>query len=82
MNPEYFEEVDGMAYSLEMDTGIMMFMQYIYEFGAFCTSVVARLKDQTIVHDRNLDFPFAPEMRNVTYIGKFYKGNEYLFDSP
>ena len=39
------------------------------------------MKDGTIVHDRNLDFAFAPAMRNMTFIGKFYKGDEYLFDS-
>lgn len=53
INPEYYEEVDGMAYALEIDTGIMMFMQYIYEFSAFCTSVVARRPDGTIIMDRN-----------------------------
>ena len=42
INPEYYEEVDGMAYNLELDTGLVMFMQYVYEFSAFCTSVVAR----------------------------------------
>ena len=42
INPEYFEEVDGMAYALEIEMGEMMFMQYLYEFSAFCTSVVAR----------------------------------------
>lgn len=39
------------------------------------------MKDGTIIHDRNLDFAFAPEMRNITYQGVFYQGDEYLFDS-
>lgn len=81
INPEYYEEVDGMAYYLEMDTGVMMFMQYIYEFSAFCTSVVARMKDGTIIHDRNQDYAFAPEMRNITYEAIFYDGDKYLFHS-
>ena len=41
-NPEYYEEVDGMAYNLGIDTDIAMFMQYVYEFTAFCTSAIVR----------------------------------------
>lgn len=26
INPEYYEEVDGMAYNLEVDTGVAMFL--------------------------------------------------------
>jgi hypothetical protein len=39
------------------------------------------MKDGTIVHDRNLDFAFAEIMRNVTYVAKFMKGDEYLYDA-
>lgn len=60
VHPEYYEEVDGMAYSLGIDTSAMMFMQYLYEFTAFCTSTVVRMEDGSIVHNRNLDFAFAP----------------------
>jgi hypothetical protein len=80
VQPEYFEEVDGMAYALEIDTPYIMFMQYVYEFSAFCTSSVVRMKNGTIVHDRNLDFAFSPVMRNITYIGRFMDGDKYLFD--
>jgi N-acylethanolamine-hydrolysing acid amidase len=69
-----------MAYALEIDTPYIMFMQYVYEFSAFCTSSVVRMKNGTIVHDRNLDFAFSPVMRNITYIGRFMDGDKYLFD--
>lgn len=81
LQPEYYEEIDGMAYALGIDTPFIMFMQYVYEFSAFCTSSVVRMADGTIVHDRNLDFAFADVMRNITYIAKFTKGDEYLFDA-
>ena len=53
---------------MELDVATMMFMQYVYEFTAFCTSSVIRMKDGTVVHDRNLDFAFAAKMRNITYV--------------
>ena len=28
-----------------------------------------------------MDFAFAPLMRNITYIGRFYRGDEYLFEA-
>jgi len=48
---------------------------------AFCTSIVARQPDGTILHGRNLDFDFADEMRNVTFVAQFYRGEEHLFES-
>ena len=75
INPEYYEEIDGMSTYLEIDTATLMFMQYVYEFSAFCTSSVARLKDGTIIHDRNLDFAFAEKMRTITFVGQVYKGD-------
>ena len=75
INPELYEEVDGMAYNAEVDTGTMMFMQYVYEFTAFCSSSIIRLPDGTIAHDRNLDFAFAPLMRKITFVGQLYHGD-------
>jgi N-acylethanolamine-hydrolysing acid amidase len=75
IQPEYYEEINGMAYSLGLDTPYLMFIQYVYEFSAFCTSSVVRMQDGTIIHDRNLDFAFADVMRNVTYLAKFMKGD-------
>ena len=80
-SPEYVEEVDGIAKNTEVDLGIVMFLQYMFEFTNFCTSTIVKTADGTIIHDRNLDFAFAPLMRNITFVGVFYKGDEYLFDS-
>lgn len=81
VNPEYYEEVDGIAYYLEQDIGPVMFMQYVFEFSSFCSSIIVKSKEGKILHDRNLDFPFSPVMRNVTYVAHFYKGDQYLFES-
>lgn len=42
LKPEYYVEVEGMAEALELDPGIVLSLQYIYEFSAFCTSIVVR----------------------------------------
>ena len=40
-----------------------------------------RLSNGTIIHNRNLDFNFANETTRATYIAKFMKGDQYLFDA-
>lgn len=81
IQPEYYEEIDGMAAALDLDTNALMFMQYVNEFSAFCTSSVVRQADGTIIHDRNMDFAFPPLMRAITYEGRFYKGDQYQFEA-
>ena len=77
--PENYEEALGMGEVLELSPQKAVALQYIYEFSSFCTSVVARLTDGTIIHDRNLDFLFAPVLRNLTYEAHFFKGGEEIF---
>lgn len=82
IQPEYHEELEGMAYTLEVDTYLIFFLQYVYEFSAFCTSDVVKLPDGTLMLDRDLDFAFAEYMRPITYIAKFTRGDEVLFEAP
>lgn len=65
-------------------TGIKMsdflVLNYLYEFEAFCTSIITKSADGTILHGRNLDFAYPDEMRDITFIGNFYKGGVHIFD--
>lgn len=81
IQPEYYQEIDGMAIALDLDTNALMFMQYVNEFSAFCTSSIIRMEDGTIAHDRNMDFAFPPLMRAILYEAKFYRGDEYVFEA-
>jgi hypothetical protein len=56
-------------------------MNFVYEFDSYCTSIVVKLQDNSIVHLRNLDFYFPDTMKEIMYIGKFYRGERYLFDA-
>jgi len=51
-------------------------MNYVYEYIAYCTSIIAKETDGTIMHMRILDFGFAELQKVQTYIGEFYKGGK------
>lgn len=53
----------------------------LYELDAWCTSIVGRFPNGTAYIARNLDFYFANESRRLSYIGRFYRGEKYLFES-
>jgi penicillin V acylase-like amidase (Ntn superfamily) len=47
-------------------------LSYIYEYMSFCTSIVARQENGTMVHIRIMD-SIAPDiLRKVSYVGEFY----------
>ena len=79
VHPEEYEEIAGMGPALGLDPEVLLMAQYVYEFSAFCTSVIAYDKDGMIIHNRNLDFAFAPTMRNMTYEAHFMKGGKLLY---
>jgi len=58
-----------------------MAINYIYEYDAFCTSIVARLTDGTIIHGRDLDFDLTDQIRKVTYHAEFYDGEHYKYSA-
>ena len=64
-----------------VDVHLAVMMNYVFEFESYCTSIVAKLQNGTIIHERNLDFDFPEAMRNITYLAKFYRGDRYLFDA-
>jgi hypothetical protein len=70
-----------MAEAGGVDVHLAVMINYVYEFDSFCTSIIAKLQNGTIIHERNLDFYFPNSTRNITYIAKFYRGDRYLFDS-
>ena len=57
-------------------------LNMVYELGAWCTSVILKLADGTIVHSRNLDYNHAAEdMRQITYRAVFVEDGQYKFDA-
>jgi hypothetical protein len=79
---QYYKEIMGIATILEYDSTEVFMLNYAFElYKALCTSILARQPDGTVLHGRNMDFAFPDAMRNASYIAKFYRGGEYLFDA-
>ena len=81
LHPEHVEEIEGIGNVLELPWQVLTLFNYIYEFGAHCTSIIARHEDGTIMHGRNLDFFFGPILRKMVYQGNFYKDGKQVFQS-
>ena len=79
IQPEYYMEIDGMAKTLGVDAQVLLLAQYINEFSAFCTSIVAYDANGMVFHGRNMDFLFESTMRNITYQGEFYRDGKHLY---
>ena len=65
----------GIAKILPVDRYFLLLVNYVYEYASFCTSLIVKMDNGTIVHLRNLDFPFRDYIKNLTYIAKFYDGD-------
>lgn len=70
--PQRYGEIQGFSDILGLDKDLVLMGNFIYEFSSFCTSLIVKMSNGTIFHERNLDFTFPDQMRNITYIAKFY----------
>jgi len=79
---EKYEELRGMNNGLnnpEITMSKMVLVNLAYEVKAWCTSIVAKQADGTIIHGRNMDFPLTDYLRNMTYRAEFWKDGQPLF---
>jgi hypothetical protein len=51
----------------------------LYEMMAWCTSVIARQEDGTVIFSRNLDFQHRDLMKKVAYNAQFVHGSKPAF---
>ena len=66
--PEYYQEVEGMAKYMNINTNLLLVIQFVHDLSSFCTSiVVAEPGTGNVIHARNLDFLNPAIMRNITY---------------
>lgn len=79
--PEYYEEITGIAEVIDLNPDLVLMINFVHEVSSHCTSIIVRDKNGTIIHERNLDFGEADTLRKVSYIAKFMKGDQYLFDA-
>ena len=79
---EKYQEIQGIAEVLGLPNHEVMLMNYLYELDAYCTTLVARLPNGTLVMERNLDFYFPNETRTILYLAKFYRNDKFVFEAP
>lgn len=76
---EQWKEFEGMAVASGIPAWYYALMNHIYEFTVYCTSIVARTADGSIIHGRNLDYGYPELFKYITYHGVFTKGGEVLY---
>jgi N-acylethanolamine-hydrolysing acid amidase len=65
------DELRGVALGLNMSLSDVVILNILYDFSAFCTSIVAQDKNGNIYHARNLDYHLAIDLRKVTFMVDF-----------
>lgn len=84
-NHEQYEEIKGIVKGINdeerMSLPRAIVLNSIYELGAWCTSIIAKQQDGTIIHGRNLDYPDAGQMRDMTFRAKFVRGGDEVFEA-
>jgi hypothetical protein len=79
-----YYELKGIATAINspsLPLSKLIMMNSIYELRAWCTSIIAKQADGTIIHSRDLDYLSVSLFNNMTYRAKFTKGGEPLFDA-
>jgi hypothetical protein len=80
--PQMWNELKGIVKAVDHYNFTMahaIYMNSCYEIVAWCSSIVSKQEDGTIIHTRNLDYGFEDIMRNISYIGTFVKDGKVLF---
>jgi len=81
MQPIRYQEIKGIAADMNRPTWEVVMANYAYEMSAFCTSIIVKQTNGTLLHGRNLDFSFASDMKKVTYQALWYRGEDYVYES-
>ena len=83
-NNEKYNEILGIVQGVNRPSvtlGKALLINSLYELESWCTSVIVRMNNGTIIHSRNLDFDLAKQMQKVTYNARFVHGDKHSFDA-
>lgn len=58
----------------------LVLVNALYELESYCTSIIAKMANGTIIHHRNMDFDNTSNLRKITFNAKFQRGGEPIFD--
>jgi len=80
-NKEYAREVKAIAEYANISFTEAIVLNFIYDISAQCTSLVVQDPQGNVFHGRNLDFPYAPELSNMLFHGRFWRDGKILYEA-
>lgn len=81
LNPELSQELQALALTVNITYDQAVFLNLMYEWNAYCTSIVVRLVNGTVIHGRNLDYMSSDFLSETTVQIDVYNNKEYLYTS-
>ncbi len=78
---EFYLELKGIAEAIDLPYHQVLALNYMYELDAWCSSIIARLSNGTLILGRNFDFYNPNETSKTMFIGRFYQGTTFLFEA-
>lgn len=78
---ERYLEIEGVAQVLGVKTDRLLAINFIYEMIAYCSSLIGRDEDGTVMLFRTLDFDAPEFLKKTSYVGEFYKGGKKIYSS-
>jgi hypothetical protein len=81
LNPELSKELHALANTVDITYEQAVFLNFMYEYNAYCTSIVVKLMNGTVIHGRNLDYESSPFLSQTTVEIHVWKGTQYLYTS-
>lgn len=70
--------MESLAKIIGMKTHETLLVNSIVDFSSWCTSIVARMENGTIIHARNLDFDFPNIMTGLVYRAMIKKNGKIV----
>jgi hypothetical protein len=80
----YHDEFYSIAQAISMPLADIVLINLVYELNTYCTSLLVRTVNGTILHGRNLDFYLETDLlRRLTFHGKFIRTSkpEFQYES-
>lgn len=81
LNAELSQELQGLANTVNITYHQAIFLNLMYEWNAYCTSIVVRLLNGTVIHGRNLDYMSSAFLSETAVQINVYQYNRYLYTS-
>lgn len=76
----YHDELYSIARSISIPLADIVLVNLVYELRTYCTSLLVRTINGTILHGRNLDFDLNTDLlRRLTFHGKFFRTSNPKF---